>query len=183
MPVACLESPAARLGIDDGARAQADIAGSVGGFMEGACAEAAVFQRQTRRRRTRAANKKPRFSRVRAPGVDWQHQYQVEPDGPDRESQAKLIAGRSSGFRVTLPPRLPTGHPQPSSGFYCGGRRRSQRRVRGRISRPSLLSHSLGHLQRISRVQSPKRLSSAKNAQYDEFLGSEYCCPITDLFA
>jgi len=40
-------------------------------------------------------------------------------EAPGREGQTKLVAGRSSGSRVVLPPRLPIGHPQPDSGMVA----------------------------------------------------------------
>jgi hypothetical protein len=71
------------------------------------------------------------------PGVEIQTTHRNRA-APMRESQAKLITGRSSGFRVNRPPRLPTPRSREAVAL-CGDRHRLQRRVRGRFSRPSLL--------------------------------------------
>lgn len=59
------------------------------------------------------------------------------PPSPSRRRSRLSVAGRSSGFRVVLPPRLPGLATHESSG-QCGVRHRLQRRVRSRVSR---LSH------------------------------------------
>jgi len=83
----------------------------------------------------------------------------------DSRRSTRLVAGRSSGFRLArpqtqriasgiliLPPRLPAWMTHPGSGL-CGGRRRSQRRVRGRFSRPSLLVRiPADNLQRVRMI-------------------------------
>jgi hypothetical protein len=62
---------------------------------------------------------------------------------------SRSVAGRYSGSRVILPLRLPTDATHVGSGG-CSGRHRSQRRVRGRFARPSLLLPPFGgNLQRL----------------------------------
>ena len=52
---------------------------------------------------------------------------------------------QSNSTLKTFRRTFPSGIHSPTVA-YCGGRHRSQRRVRGRFSRPSLLAPSLGHL-------------------------------------
>jgi hypothetical protein len=88
------------------------------GLMEGARAEAAGSRSRLVAAERERPTKSPDSRGCERPGsIGVQHQ--VEPDGPYRESRTKLVAGRSSGSRVVLPPRLPTRHPQPGSGFVA----------------------------------------------------------------
>jgi hypothetical protein len=114
--------------------------------------------------------KKPRSSRAEVPGRSMASIDRSRRPRRAREGRTRLVAGRSSGSRFhpapiraarpvtgqrpeqpshleldaeNLPPRLPASTTRLGSGL-CGGRRRSQRRVRGRFSRPSLFRPGSG---------------------------------------
>ncbi len=106
-------------------------------------------------------DRQPRAGQTKTPGpAKWRVRGRMPkrsrrcPTASGREGQSKLVTGRSSGFRVILPPHLPIPASSQNSGSR-DGRHRLQRRVRGRFTRPSLLSQSLGHLQRTYKIRDP----------------------------
>ena len=128
-----------RMAADGRARAQGRSIGNLSGIGgEGRAGECRVG-RASGSRVGHAAHEKPRNLRWPRPrGIVRQKTRSGQP--MTRGGSTRLVAGRSSGSRVILPPRLPIPTTRRDSGLTCGGRRRLQRRVRGRLSRPSLLA-------------------------------------------
>ena len=115
-----------------------------------------------RRRRSRAANERTPASR-RGSGVEHTAGG-VNPGGP--RARGPDQAGHRQVFWLPgRPPAAPSHRASAARQWHgCGGRRRSQRRVRGRFSRPSLLAPSPGHLQR-GRVYPLRRACQAREPQ------------------